>query len=132
MAVYFVLKMWDLANRDMLGLLMAGNLEGNLFLLEMIVGIIIPFLLIFSKYTKTHKGLFIYGLLVSLGVILNRVDVSLVGLAGQAATSYFPSIWEFITSIGFTSIGCLLYCLIAENFRILGHEGEHSDVSQSS
>lgn len=132
MAVYFVLKMWDLANRDMLGLLMAGNLEGNLFLLEMIVGIIIPFILIFSNYTKTHKGLFIYGLLVSAGVILNRVDVSLVGLSGQAATSYFPSVWEFITSIGFTSIGCLLYCFIAENFRILGHEGEHSDVSQSS
>lgn len=132
MAVYFVLKMWDLANRDMFALLMAGNLEGNLFLLEMIVGIIIPFILIFSKYTKTHKGLFIYGLLVSAGVVLNRVDVSLVGLAGQAATSYFPSIWEFITSIGFTSIGCLLYCFIAENFRILGHEGEHSDVSHSS
>lgn len=131
MALYLLLKIGDLANRDSLGLLFMGNLEGNLFLLEMIIGIIIPLILIFSPYTRTHRGLFVYGALVSAGVVLNRVDVSLVGLAGQAATSYFPSMWEFVTSIGFTAIGCLLYCFIAENFRILTHKEESGHVPDS-
>lgn len=125
MVLYFFLKMGDLASRGMLPLMFKGNLEGNLFLIEMVFGILVPIAMIFSSFTKTHRGLFIYGLLVSAGVVLNRVDVSLVGLAAQAATPYFPSLWEFLTSIGFTAIGCLLYCFIAENFRILGHEHEH-------
>lgn len=121
MIAYFLLKMYDLASRDALPLLFAGNLEANLFLVEMVLGIMLPVSLIFSKYTQSHRGLFLYGILVSGGVILNRVDVSLVGLAGQAATGYFPTVWEFFTSLGFIAIGCLLYCFIADNFRILDH-----------
>jgi Ni/Fe-hydrogenase subunit HybB-like protein len=128
MLLYFVLKIVDLVNRGTFSLLFLGNLEGNLFLLEMVVGILIPAVLIFTKFTKTHQGLFIYGLLVSAGVVLNRVDVSLVGLAGQAATSYFPSVWEFATSLGFISIGCLLYCFIADNFRIMGNGEQDEQV----
>jgi Ni/Fe-hydrogenase subunit HybB-like protein len=128
MILYFVLKMYDLINRGALPLAFQGTLEGNLFLVEMVFGILIPMVLIFTKFTKTHQGLFIYGLLVSAGVVLNRVDVSLVGLAGQAASSYFPTLWEFLTSIGFTAIGCLLYCFIAENFRILGHDKKNEQV----
>lgn len=120
MILYFVLKMYDLMDRGTLPLLFQGTLEGNLFLVEMVFGILIPVILIFTKFTTTHRGLFIYGLLVSAGVVLNRVDVSLVGLAEQAATSYFPTVWEFATSLGFIAIGCLLYCFIADNFRILG------------
>lgn len=122
MVLYFGLKMYDLIDRGTLPLLFQGTLEGNLFLVEMVFGILIPIILIFSRFTKTHQGLFIYGLLVSAGVVLNRIDVSLVGLASQAASSYFPTLWELATSIGFTAIGCLLYCFIAENFRILGIE----------
>jgi Ni/Fe-hydrogenase subunit HybB-like protein len=126
MIVYFAFKMYDLISRGNFSLMFQGSLEANLFLVEIVIGIIIPIIMIFSQVTKSHQGLFIYGLLVSAGVVLNRVDVSLVGMAGQAATSYFPTIWEFATSIGFIAIGCLLYCFIVDNFRILGHEeAEH-------
>jgi Ni/Fe-hydrogenase subunit HybB-like protein len=122
MIVYFAFKMYDMIDRGNLPLLFQGSLEGNLFLAEMVIGIIIPVIMIFTKLTKSYQGLFIYGMLVSAGVVLNRVDVSLVGMAGKAATGYFPTVWEFATSVGFTAIGCLLYCFIADNFRILGHE----------
>lgn len=129
MIAYFLLKLYDLASRDALTLLFAGNLEASLFLVEMVLGIMLPVSLIFSKYTQSHRGLFLYGILVSGGVILNRVDVSLVGLAGQASTGYFPTVWEFVTSLGFIAIGCLLYCFIAENFRILDHgKTGHSEI----
>jgi Ni/Fe-hydrogenase subunit HybB-like protein len=129
MILYFLLKLYDLASRGILPLLLKGNLEGTLFIIEMVFGIIIPVIMIFTNFTRTHRGLFFYGLLVSAGVVLNRVDVSLVGMAGSASTGYFPTIWEFVTSIGFTAIGCLLYCFIAENFHILGHENTHDHVS---
>lgn len=126
MILYFVLKVYDLVNRGALPLVFKGNLEGNMFLVEMVFGILLPIILIFSSFTKTQRGMVIYGLLVSGGVILNRVDVSMVGMSAQAATSYFPSLWEFMTSIGIVAIGCLMYCAIAENFNIMGH-GEHGE-----
>ena len=36
--------------------------------------------------------------------------------------NYFPSVWEFIVSIGLISIGCLIYCFIVENFKVIGDE----------
>ncbi|MEW6695884.1 MAG: NrfD/PsrC family molybdoenzyme membrane anchor subunit [Bacillota bacterium] len=126
MILYLIMKIFDMSSRNVWNLVFAGNLEGNLFLLEIVLGVIVPILIVFSGMSATRSGLFIYGLLVSGGVILNRMNVVFTGMSGTAGSSYFPSIWEWSVSIGLIAIGVLAYCFIVENFKILGHDEHHA------
>ncbi|AEG60829.1 NrfD/PsrC family molybdoenzyme membrane anchor subunit [Desulforamulus ruminis] len=125
MILYLILKIFDLSNRNVWNLVFAGNLEGNLFLLELVAGVIIPIIIVFSSMSASRSGLFIYGLLVSGGLILNRMNVVFTGMSGASGGSYFPSVWEWFVSIGLVSIGVLAYCFIVENFKILDHDDQH-------
>lgn len=125
MVLYLALKLYDLAARGVFGLMFAGNVEGNMFLLEIILGIIVPIFIAFSGMSNTRKGLLTFGILVSGGVILNRMNVVFTGMSAALGGWYFPSIMEWSVSIGLIAIGCLAYCFIAENFNILEHEEHH-------
>ena len=126
MVLYLALKLFDLSNRNVWNLVFAGNLESTMFLVELLFGVIIPILIVFSGMSKSRSGLFIYGLLVSGGVILNRMNVVFTGMSGKTGGTYFPSIWEWSVSIGLVAIGVLVYCFVVENFRILEHEKHHA------
>lgn len=124
MMVYFVLKMYDLVERGIFDLMFLGNLEGNLFLTEMILGIIVPIGIVFSKAGKSQIGLLSYGLLVAGGVVLNRLNIVFVGMSKASGGTYIPSVWECAVSVGLVAIGCLAYCFVVENFRVFGHDEE--------
>ena len=124
MMVYFLLKTYDLVERGIFGLMFIGNLEGNLFLVEMIFGIIVPIGIVFSKAGKTSLGLLSYGLLVAGGVVLNRLNIVFVGMSKASGGIYIPSVWECAVSVGLVAIGCLAYCFVVENFRVFGHDEE--------
>lgn len=121
MVLYLVLKIYDLVVRDVTGLLFRGNLEGNMFLLELVLGVALPVGIVFSRWAKTQRGLLIYGLLTTAGVIMNRMNTVFTSMVSYSGGAYFPSIWEFIISLGLVSIGCLAYCFIVENFNIFPH-----------
>lgn len=121
MVLYLGLKIYDLIERGQWQLAFLGNLEGNMFLLEMIAGVALPIGIVFSRYGKTRKGLLVYGVLTSGGVILNRMNTVFTSMVSYSSGAYFPSIWEFIVSIGLIAIGCLLYSFIVENFNIFDH-----------
>jgi len=123
MMVYLALKTYDLVERGVFGLMFQGNLEGNLFLMEIIMGIVVPIAIVFSKRGKTKGALLIYGLLVASGVVLNRLNIVLVGIRAGGPI-YIPTIWECIVSVGLVAFGCLAYCFLVENFRIFAHHEE--------
>ncbi len=121
MALYLLLKVYDLVSRGVFGLMFAGNFEGNMFLLEMVLGLLVPLGIVFSKWGNTKAGLTAYGVLTAGGVILNRMNTVFTSMLHYSDGAYFPSIWEFIISIGLVAIGCLCYCFIVENFNIFDH-----------
>lgn len=129
MILYLGLKLFDLANRGVFNLMFKGNLEGNLFLLEIVLGVIIPIFIAFSGYSKTRQGLVTFGVLVSGGLIFNRMNVVFTGMSAAIGGWYFPSIMEWAVSIGLVAIGCLVYCFVAENFNVLDHEEHHHNVT---
>lgn len=131
MLVYFLLKVYDLAERDVVNLVFLNNLEGKLFLLEMILGIIVPMSIVFSKGGKTRRGLFAYGLLTSGGVVLNRLNIVFVGMSKAGGGVYIPSVWECIVSMGLLAFGCLAYCFVVENFHIFDHNEEKNAEARS-
>ncbi|ABO49007.1 putative hydrogenase cytochrome b subunit [Desulforamulus reducens MI-1] len=129
MIFYLLLKIYDLVSRGVFGLMFSGTFEANMFLIEMIFGIIVPIIICFSGFSATRKGLFTFGLLVSCGVVLNRMNVVVIGMIRSTGVSYVPSIWEFIVSAGLVAMGVLAYCFIVENFKILEHDDHHGQAA---
>ncbi|MDO7786782.1 NrfD/PsrC family molybdoenzyme membrane anchor subunit [Desulforamulus aquiferis] len=128
MIIYLALKIYDLASRGVLGMIFLGNIEGNFFLIEMVLGVVVPIVIAFSGMSATRTGLATFGILVSAGVILNRMNVVFTGMSASLGGWYFPSIMEWAVSIGLVAIGCLVYCFIVENFNILEHEEPNQKV----
>ena len=118
MIVYLILKIIDLTRQGQWGLVFQGSMQSNLYLLEMIGGILVPLAIIFSPLAHRKYGLLAYSWLVVLGVVLNRMNC--VFTAMYKSGDYFPSVFEFAVSIGLVSVGCLAYGLIVENFNVLG------------
>jgi Ni/Fe-hydrogenase subunit HybB-like protein len=123
MLAYLGLKIFDLFHRGVINLVFQGNLEGNMFLLEMVAGIIIPLVICFTPGLRsTRAGAVSFSVLVVAGVILNRMNVVFTGMSGSMGGFYFPSLIEWGVSLGLVAIGVLGYLFVVENFNILPHE----------
>jgi len=90
-------KNWDLLNTPM----------GYWFLLEMIGFVLFPMLLFFYSYRRNNILLIrLAAILTMLGIILNRLNVSVIGFKWDAAVHYIPSWMEIVVTLSviFTEI----------------------------
>jgi Ni/Fe-hydrogenase subunit HybB-like protein len=134
MLIYLALKVGDLFYRGAAGMVFKGSLEGNMFLLEMIAGIIIPIIISFTpKLLNSTAGLLSFSLLAAAGVIINRMNVVFTGMSGYMGGFYFPSWMEWTVSAGLVAFGVLGYLFVVENFNVIpgqdGNEKKESDIS---
>ncbi|MBQ5846235.1 MAG: polysulfide reductase NrfD, partial [Selenomonadaceae bacterium] len=120
MGVYLLMKLYDLFSMDLWGYVFQGTLQSNMYCAEMLFGIIIPILIMFSPLRKTRGGLLTYAWLTVLGVIVNRLNCVFTSMYESGA--YFPGIGEIIVSVGLVALGILIYCFLVENFNIIGNE----------
>jgi Ni/Fe-hydrogenase subunit HybB-like protein len=98
--VYSVLRFEDLYQRGAYRLLALRSYETNLFLLEMILGVVLPIaLLLFPKVRHSPDGLYLSSVLVVLGFVTNRLNVAITGMEGSAGVRYFPK-WTEIAITG--------------------------------
>lgn len=125
LGIYFLVKITDLAVRGQLGTVFSSTLESNMWLLEMVIGVIVPGIMAcIPSLRRNAKTLAAIGGLVVLGVVLNRFNVALVGMAGALGQSYFPSWMEISITAMLVSLGVLAYTFIAENFNLFAVHGE--------
>ena len=105
MFAYFFLQLlvfvhkqrWDLLNTPM----------GNWFILEMVGFVLVPMILFYISYRNSNLTLIkIAAIITMLGVILNRLNISIIGFRWDAAVRYVPSWMEVVValSIIFTQI----------------------------
>jgi len=88
---------WDLLNTPM----------GYWFLLEMIGFVMIPMMLFFYSYRTRKIWLIrVAAILTMIGVVLNRLNVTVIGFRWNAATHYVPSWMEIVVTFAviFTEI----------------------------
>ncbi len=102
LGIYMVLKVGDMVARGAYVYLLDGTVQSKAFLVEMLLGVIIPWLmLLIPQVRRSRRGLFIACTLIVFGVALNRVNVFLVGYQPPyAETSYFPAIGEMAITAG--------------------------------
>lgn len=107
--LYGAMKIGDLMFRGGLSR-MAMDREGIFFGMEIMIGIVLPLLLYaLPGIRETRQGLFAFACLGVTGLILNRINVSLIGMAGSSSTSYFPSWMEFAITATLILTGVALF-----------------------
>jgi octaheme c-type cytochrome (tetrathionate reductase family) len=89
--------------------------------IEILLGIVAPFLLFLHPAVRRSMGwLFFTVSLIIFGVVLNRINVFLVGYrAPYATTAYFPSIGEIAMTIAIVSSILFCYRVFVTFFPIL-------------
>lgn len=132
LGIYGAAKMTDLLVREETGAVFAGTLEGNMFLLEMCGGVLLPFvLLLFAEIRRSPLGLLAASGLVVLGVLVNRINVFLVAFRPPYAEGrYFPSIPEILVTAGLIAALVLAYRVCVTVFPVLPSE-EHAEGEQA-
>lgn len=120
MVVYLLMKLYDIVTMDQWSYVFQGTLQSNMYCLEMLFGIILPIIIIFSPLSNSRTGLMSYAWLTVLGVVVNRMNCVFTSM--YTSGSYFPNPGEIIVSVGLVSLGVLVYCFLVENFNIIGNE----------
>ena len=101
-----------------------------LFLTEVIVGVMLPMGMFFTKRIKADKKMQLRAAsLVVFGLILNRFNVSMFGMEQPGQLIYAPSIVESLVTIGIIAAHVLFFVLIAKYFPIFEHHPEATDYT---
>jgi Ni/Fe-hydrogenase subunit HybB-like protein len=112
LGVYAAARIFDLWNRGVLAEAFRPSREAGLFLLEFALGVILPMALLASPRVR-RNGQALYGvsLLVILGFVTNRLNVSITGFEGSAGTTYLPAWPEFLITVMLVGVGFGLFRL---------------------
>ena len=119
---YMVAKISDLVIRGAYVYLFDGSFQSNMFLVEFGLGVVLPFFLLLSdRVRRSPAGLFLCAALyVILGVLLNRINVFVIGYTPPYATRpYVPSIGEVAITVAMISALVLIYRLIVSILPVL-------------
>jgi Ni/Fe-hydrogenase subunit HybB-like protein len=115
---YLLTKLADLAIAGEIGLMFSGP-NSALFLAEIALLVVPMVLLALPGIRNNQASLFWSSVLVILAIVLNRFNVSFLGLVGAY---YMPSWQEWAVTIGLTSLAVLIYMFTVNNFPVLDQE----------
>jgi len=133
-AIYATLRLGDLVLRaDHLDWV-ARPTATIAFVVEIFIGIVLPFFALLSRRVRENAGLlFTVALCIILGVVLNRINVFLVGFTPPYATrGYFPAIGEIAVTVAIICLIMFLYRLVVTFFPVLvAHESAKRPASDA-
>ena len=132
---------YDPGRSEGLHFLTKGPFAFNFWIVEMLLGMIVPMILLLYKPTRMNRFWRMVALfLVAVGVVAFRWDTNIAGqlvlmpyIAGQAIayTSYKPSWIEILTGAAIIAYGLAAFSLGVRHLRIVDHtliEEEHERV----
>lgn len=119
LCVYFVLKVADLVVRGQIATLFSGQWESGFFFVELLLAVIIPVTIVAIRDARnTALGLTLASGSAVLGLVLNRLNVGIVGFLRTADVAYFPTFAELCVSLGVVAMAGLVFLYMIESFRV--------------
>ncbi len=119
LVAYLALRIGDMIYRGTVPLLWHPRLELYLYYLEMTIGVLLPIgLLSVRKLRMNYNVLFLSALFVILGFVLDRLNVSITGMAASSGVAYFPSWTEISVTMFIVAVGFGVFALAVRNLRI--------------
>ena len=141
LGIYALLKFGELAVAGELGLLFTSGSMSMLFWAEILIGVVTPIVWFSIKKNRTSpNGLLIGAIIVIVGMILNRFNVSWFAVKHpdplfylptfMGNVKYFPTLPEVAVSIGIFSAGILAFGLLAKYFPVFESEHEKEETHE--
>ena len=135
LAVYLVIKFSQLAIAGDLKYLFTGGLMSVLFWAEILIGVITPIILFsIKRIRQSANGLLLGAIILLLGMILNRFNVSWFGVKHpdplfymptfMSNIHYMPTLPEISISLGIFSAGILAFGLAAKYLPVFENKEE--------
>jgi Ni/Fe-hydrogenase subunit HybB-like protein len=117
------MKLADLIVAGEIGLIFTAYPLNLLWWTEMIIGVILPIILLSSsRVRQSRKGIFWSAVMVVLGLVLNRFNVSMLALAIRPGFVYFPHWMEVAISAGLVADALLVIWLAYRLLPMNHHE----------
>jgi len=121
LGIYFVLRFQNLILRDSLKYAFQFTRQSTLFWGEIGIGMVLPIILFsISKVRENRIGLFFSALLVIIGFILNRLNVSITGMIHSE--TYFPTWMELSITFSFIVVAFTLFSLAVRYLDVFPEE----------
>jgi len=123
LGLYLLLKLVDLMVAGEIGLIFTAYPQNLLWWGEIIVGVILPIILFSMPSVRQNpSAVFWTSVLVIIGLILNRFNVSMLALDIRPGYVYFPHWMEVAISVGLVADALLVIWLAHRFLPIVSHE----------
>jgi len=120
--LYMGLILANLAVYEKLTLLFNGSWESILYWGELTLSAIAPAVLLsISRIRSSMVGLGASAGMVVLGLILNRINLTIISMIPTTGSRYFPSWIEVTISLGIVSAAALVFFFFVEHFGVYEH-----------
>jgi len=121
---YGVVRLYDLVHRHALARAFDGSAESLLFLLEFVLGVALPMGLLASAAVRRHgQRLYASALLVILGFVVNRLNVSITGFESAQGGHYVPAWSEFAITLMLVALGFAAFSLAVKHLNVYPEAG---------
>jgi Ni/Fe-hydrogenase subunit HybB-like protein len=131
LALYFTVRVQDLVNRDALRYVFEPSYQSVLFLGEILLGVVLPFvLLLFRRIRESRIWLMYSAVLVLLGFVANRLNTTITAMEHWGTKVYFPSWQEIAITAALCAVGFTAFALIARYFNVF--ETKHETPAEAS
>jgi Ni/Fe-hydrogenase subunit HybB-like protein len=133
LGIYGILRFEDLLHRGILKQILVPGYEMYLFWIEISLAIILPLALLTQKKVRSSAGgLYVTAVLVVLGFITNRLNVSITGLESSAGVHYIPKWTELSITAAIIAAGFALFGLAVKYLPIFPKESDHEAESAAT
>ncbi|MFW5932224.1 MAG: NrfD/PsrC family molybdoenzyme membrane anchor subunit [Desulfohalobiaceae bacterium] len=122
LGIYLLLKIGDLLLRGAFVHLFDGSAQSNAFLVELLLGLVVPWLMLLSPASRhSLPRLFMACSMIVGGVLLNRINVFVVGYQPPISEStYFPAFAEILITVGLVAALMFIYRFLVTYLPVLG------------
>ncbi len=123
LGIYLLLKIVDLTTASELGLLFTAYPWNILWWAEIVIGVVLPmFLFSLPEVRLNRRAVFGTAVLVVIGLMLNRFNISMLALSMRPGYDYFPHWMEFAISVGLVADAFLVVWLAHKYLPIAGYD----------
>lgn len=121
----------DLLYRGQLGLAFAGDVQGNMFLIETLLFVAPLVIISYRGWRSSARAMFIAAVTLVLAGAVLRFNALLVGFNAPPGYQYFPSVIELLVSIGMIAVHVVGFAYIVKTFPVLPRVHEPADDKAS-
>lgn len=116
LGIYLALRIADLVARDALVYLFQPTVQAAGYWLEIVLGTLVPIAIFSVKRWRDNPRTLFGGaaLVVVFGILLNRVNISTIGLWDYTGVHYLPSLPEISVSVALVTYGVIAFWLIGK------------------